>query len=144
MLIDLAPDLSLLVIIVIFLATYLVVRRFFLRPITEILVWRESEVRGAAMAYEEAMARLHEATGDMERRLDEARRENARLREERRTEAHAFREEIVRRSREEAETIVAGAEERLRAEVAAARERIETESEALARLAAERLIGRAV
>ena len=41
--INLTPDLSLLAIVVIFFLNYLVVRRFFFKPITEIIESRESE-----------------------------------------------------------------------------------------------------
>ena len=52
--INLTPDITLPVIMVIFLANYLVVRKYFLKPVNEILVAREMEIRSADKLYEDA------------------------------------------------------------------------------------------
>ena len=142
--INLVPDLSLLAIMVIFLLNYLIVRKFFLRPINEVLETRETESRTAEQLYEDALARFHEATAQTEARLQVAKREAAQVRERFRGEAAAYRQQVVEENSARARGIVAEAEERLNADVAAARSRIVTESEGLARLAAERILGRAV
>lgn len=142
--INLAPDLSLLAIMAIFILNYLVVRKFFLRPINEVLEAREQETKSAEKLYEDALARFNEATAQTEAQLHAAKREAAQLRDRYRGEASAHRQQVVDRTTAEARQIVADADAKLSADVAAARTKIVTESEALARLAAERILGRAV
>ena len=142
--ITLAPDLSLLAILVIFLLNYLVVRTFFLKPINEVLEARETETKSAETLYEEALARFNEATARTEAQLQAARREAAQLRERARAEAATYRQEVLDKANANARVVIADADRALGADVATARERIVAESDALARLAAERILGRAV
>ena len=142
--IKLAPDLSLLAIMVIFILNYLVVRKFFLRPINEVLEARETETKTAEQLYEDALARFNEATAQTEAQLHAAKREAAQLRDKYRGEAGVYRQQVVDRTSAEGRQIVADADEKLSADVAEARAKIVTESESLARLAAERILGRAV
>jgi len=142
--INLTPDYSLLAIVVIFILNYLVVRRFFLRPINDVIEAREGEVRSANEVYEQSMARFNEATTQMEEKLHAARHAAADVRDKFRREAAAFRASIVEKTHSDAGSIVSEADEKLKGDVAAARAKIVTESEALARLAAERILGRAV
>jgi F-type H+-transporting ATPase subunit b len=140
----LTPDYSLFVILAIFFLTYLVVRRFFLMPVNAILVERERQQRTAEELYESALSRFNEATAAMESKILEARREGSRLRERFRSEAAQHRAEVLRHTNSEADGIVSEADGRLKNDVAAARRQIVTESESLAHLAAERILGRAV
>lgn len=142
--INLAPDLSLLAIMVIFILNYMVVRRFFLRPINEVLEARETETRSAGKLFEDALARFNEATAQTEAQLQAAKREAAQLRERYRGEAGVFRQQVVEKTNVEARQIVSDADTKLEGEVAIAREKITRDSESLARLAAERILGRAV
>ena len=142
--INLTPDPSLLAIMVIFILNYLVVRTFFLKPVNEVLVSREQETRSADQLYEQAMARFQEATTAMETQLHEAKREAAAIRDRFRADAGAHRTNVVDRTKSEAEQIVAQADAKLQQDVIAARERIVRDSENLARVAAERILGRAV
>ena len=121
--IKLAPDLSLLAIMVIFILNYLVVRRFFLRPINEVLEARATETRTAENLYEEALARFNEATAQTEAQLHAAKREAAQVRERFRGEAGAHRQQVVDRTSAEARQIVAEADTKLTADVEAARAR---------------------
>jgi F-type H+-transporting ATPase subunit b len=142
--IKLAPDLSLFAILVIFILNYLVVRKFFFKPVNELLEERESETRSAEKLYEEALARFAEATARTEAQLHSAKRDAAQIRERFRAEASAYRQQIVERTNAEGRGIVEGADEKLGRDVATARETIVTESDALARLAAQRILGRVV
>jgi F-type H+-transporting ATPase subunit b len=142
--INLAPDLSLLAIMVIFILNYLVVRRFFLRPINDVLEARESETKSAEKLYEDALARFSEATAQTEAQLQTAKREAAAVREARRNEAGAYRQQLVERTSAEAKQVIAEADQRLSADVTVAREQIVRDSDSLARLAAERILGRAI
>ena len=80
----------------------------------------------------------------MEMRVHEAKREAATIRDRYRAEAAARRAEALERTQGEAKKVVQQAEAKLTADVNVAREKIARESESLARLAAERILGRAV
>jgi F0F1-type ATP synthase membrane subunit b/b' len=140
--INLAPDPSLLAIMVIFILNYLVVRKFFLQPINEVIDQRENERRTAEQIYEEALARFNEATADIESRLHIAKREAAMIRDRYRAEAAARRSQVLERTQGESKKIVGESEAKLSSDVKTAREKIARESESLARLAAERILGR--
>jgi F-type H+-transporting ATPase subunit b len=142
--IKLQPDISLLIVMAIFVVNYFVVRRFFIKPIAEVLDAREDEMRTAEELYEQSLARFNEEAAKMEEQLHVARREAAHVREGFRGEAAAFRSGVVEKTSTEAKAIVANADAKLSSDVAAARTRIVTESESLAHLAAERILGRAV
>jgi F-type H+-transporting ATPase subunit b len=142
--INLAPDLSLLAIMVIFMLNYLIVRKFFLQPISEVLDARETETKSAERLYEEALARFSEATAQTEAQLQAAKREAAQVRERFRGEAGAYRQQVVEQTNTEARGQLGEAEKKLSQDVAVAREQIVRDSDQLARLAAERILGRAV
>ncbi len=142
--INLTPDLSLLAIMVIFIINYMVVRKFFLQPIYGILEARQTETRTAEKLYEDALAHFSEATAQTEAQLHAAKREAAQLRDRFRGEASAYRQQVVDKTNVEARQIIGEADESLGRDVAVAREQIVRESESLARLAAERILGRAV
>ena len=138
------PDLSLLAIMVIFIMNYLIVRRFFLQPISEILDARETETRSAEKVYEDALARFAEATAQTEAQLHAAKREAAQVRDRFRGEASAYRQQVIDKTNAESRQLIGEADERLSRDVVAAREKIVRESESLAHLAAERILGRPV
>lgn len=140
--ITLTPDLSLLAIIAIFIINYLIVKKWLVQPINGVLEWRDERARDADLQYEEALTRLHAATRDIEDRLMEAKREGSEVRERYRREAGEKREALIRKTRSEAEQLISEATGQLGRDVAAARETIRKDSEQLARLAAERILGR--
>lgn len=142
--INLAPDLSLPAIMVIFFLNYLIVRKFFLKPINDVLEARETETKTADRLHEEALARFTAATADIETRVHNAKREAALLRERYRGQAAEHRQSVLDKTNADAKGIVADADQHLSRDVQAAREKIVRESDSLAREAAERILGRAV
>ena len=142
--INLTPDPSLLAIMAIFILNYLVVRNFFLKPVDRLLEERETEKRTANEVYEQSLARFDEATSQMEAQVQSAKREGAQVRERFRGEATAYRSATVERTQSEAKGLVNEAEAKLSKEVQQAQETIKRESENLARLAAEKILGRPV
>lgn len=142
--INLTPDPSLLAIMVIFMLEYLVVRKFFLQPINTVIEEREHERATAEKLYEEALARFNEAASQMEAQLHVAKRDAASIRDKYRNEASAHRGQVIEKTQSDAKKVVTEAEAKLSAEVEAARDKIVRESESLARLAAQRILGRAV
>jgi F0F1-type ATP synthase membrane subunit b/b' len=142
--INLTPDPSLLAIMVIFILNYLIVRRFFLQPVNEVLEAREEETRSADEVYEKSLARFNEATAQMENQLHAAKRDAVQVRERFRSEAATHRTGVVERTQADAKRLIAEADVRLSSDVKTAQERVVTESESLARFAAEQILGRAV
>ena len=142
--INLFPDLSLFAVMAIFILEYLVVRKFFLEPINRVMEEREHDTKSADELYEQAMARFNEATANVEERLHIAKREAANVRENFRAEASAHRSTMIEKTRGEAEKFLVEADTKLKDDVTTARDRIVSESEALAQMAAERILGRAV
>ena len=142
--INLTPDLSLLAIIVIFFLNYLIVRRFFFAPLFEIIESRDTESAAAERVFNEAMARFEEATSKTEAELHAAKRDAAQTREKFRAEAATHRQQVIERTQGEAKKIVAEADARLKKDVDEARTKLKTDAENLARVAAERILGRAL
>lgn len=142
--ISLTPDYSLLAILVIFIINYFVVKTFLLKPINTVLEAREHETKSANELYEASMARFAEATAKMEEQLHVAKREAAAVRERFRAEAATYRNSVVERTTGDTKAIVADADADLSSATTAARDQIVRESETLARLAAERILGRPV
>jgi len=129
---------------VMFFLNYLIVRKFFLKPINDVLEARETETKTADRLHEEALSRFTAATAEIETRLHAARRDAAQLRERFRGEAATQRQSMIEKTSADAKGIVSEADQHLDRDVQAARETIVRESESLAREAAERILGRAV
>jgi F-type H+-transporting ATPase subunit b len=140
----LTPDISLLVIVGIFWMTYFVVRRFFFEPVNRVMVERQTEHRLAQQRYEESLARFQEATSVVEGQLHEAKREASHLRDQFRAEAANHRNAVVQKTQKQAEQIVTEADAKLKQDVVKARDTIVRDADSLARLAAERILGRAI
>lgn len=140
--INLTPDYSLLAIMVIFIVNYLIVSRFFLRPISQVIEARENEVASANDIYAQSIARFSEATTLMETKLHAARHTAADVRDRFRREAAAHRTAVVEKTHNDANAIIGEADARLKTDVVEARAKIVHESETLAQLAAERILGR--
>ena len=142
--INLFPDLSLFAVLAIFVVNYFVVSHFLIRPINGVLEARETEVRVAQQTYERSLADFNQKTAEIEEQFHVARREASQLRERFRAEAATRRAALIERTSVDAKQLVAEADERLRRDVDEARQKIVRASESLARLAAERILGRAV
>ncbi|MDQ6802256.1 MAG: ATP synthase F0 subunit B [Acidobacteriota bacterium] len=136
------PDLSLLAVMVIFVLEYIIVSRYFLGPINDVLESREAEARSAQEIYEQSLGRFNEETDRIEQRIHEAKRDAAQLREKFRADAGAHRASLVERTTNDGQKLVAEADKRLSRDVKEAREKIVHDAESLARLAAERILGR--
>jgi F-type H+-transporting ATPase subunit b len=142
--INLMPDLSLLAVMAIFVVNYFVVSRFLVAPINRVLEERAHDSQTAAETYEQSLARFNEATAQIEDRLHVAKREASTVRDQFRADAAMHRSAVIEQTSDEAERLVAEADAKLKNDVVGARERIARESESLARLAAERILGRSV
>ena len=142
--VNLVPDLSLFAVLAIFLVNYFVVSRFLITPINGVLEARETEARTAHETYERSLADFNRKTAEIEESFHAARREASQLRERFRAEAATHRATLIERTSADAKRLVGEADERLHRNVDEARQKIVRDSDSLARLAAERILGRAV
>ncbi|MFA6957654.1 MAG: ATP synthase F0 subunit B [Thermoanaerobaculia bacterium] len=141
---NLTPDKSLIAIMVIFFLEYLVLRKFFFQPVNRVMTEREQDVRNAATRHEDALARFNEATREMEARVVQAKKQGSEFREALKAEAAKHRADSVEKTRKDAAAIVGSASAELASAVATARQKIDGDVSALARLAVERIVGRAL
>lgn len=138
------PDLSLILVVVIFWAAYVVLRRFLLTPLGAVLAARERRVEDARAAAEAALERQREIAADLDRRLTEARRESLAHREAVRAAAGERRQAILDEAREKARSAAAEAQARLERDALAAREQLGAEAKAIAAEIANYALGRKV
>ena len=138
------PDLSLVVVMAIFWATYWVLRLSVFKPIGGILEEREHRAHRSAEALRLALEKEREAVAEIDRRLNETRREVLTSREAARAAANQKRQEILDRARSEAQRTVAEAQARIDASVASSREELRGSAEAIAREIASATLGRKV
>ena len=115
------PDLSLLLIMALFWATYAVLRAWVFRPLGTILEEREAKAATATEALAKALENEKETLASIDRRLTQTRREALTARQASRDEANAKRQVVLDGAREKSRLAAAAAQARLDAEVAAAR-----------------------
>lgn len=138
------PDLSLILVVILFWATFVVLRKFLLAPLGAILAARERRVEDARAASEAALERQREVAADLDRRLTEARREALAHREAVRAAAGERRQAILDEAREKARTAAVDAQARLDRDALAAREQLGAEAKAIAAEIANYALGRKV
>lgn len=138
------PDLSLLLVMVVFWATFWVLRVSLFRPVGRLLDEREKTLARAERELEAALVKEREALADIDARLTAARQESMAAREKLRQAAAARRHAALERAREDARATVAAAQERLEADIATARGDLKTSVEAMAREIASATLGRKV
>ncbi|HEX7580395.1 MAG TPA: hypothetical protein VF580_10370 [Thermoanaerobaculia bacterium] len=138
------PDLSLLLVMAVFWATYAVLRVFVFTPLGRILGEREAATAAAAGALEAAVARERETLAAVDEKLTAARRAAMSAREAARQGASARRQGIVEAAREDARVSAKEYQKKLDAEVAAAREELRRGASVIAGEIAELALGRKV
>lgn len=115
------PDLSLLLVMVIFWATYLVLRVFVLKPLGSILEERERTIAGATAALSGALDQEKETLATIDRRLTEARREALAARHAARADANSKRQAMLENARAKARAVAVEAQAKLDGEIRVAR-----------------------
>ena len=136
------PDLSLLLVMAIFWATYAVLRAFVLKPLGGILTERERTVREATASLAGMLDQEKNTLMDIDRRLTQARREALAARQAARAEANAKRQALLEAAHEETRRVAAEARGRLEKDVAAVRSELERSARATATEIASRALGR--
>ena len=134
-------DASLLVIMAIFWATYVVVRVFLIGPVMKMLRERDSEIVTAQETFDRAQAEVEARIEAQREKLKEARVEAAARRDEMRREAQQARERMVAEARQEADAELQQAIASLEAETAEQRRILEIRAERLAAEMTAKLMG---
>jgi len=138
------PDLSLLLIMAIFWATYAVLRTFVLKPLGAILEERERAVAGSTAALAEMLEKEKETLAGIDRRLTEARRDALAARHAARAEANTKRQALLDGAREKARLAAADAQGRLEKDIEAARSELAKTARATAVEIASLALGRRI
>jgi F-type H+-transporting ATPase subunit b len=138
------PDLSILLVMVVFWATYLVLRTFLFTPLGGILAAREAASSSAYEALERAVAREEEALRAIDQKLTGARRVALAEREAVRGAANEKRQAIMDQARNSARASAEEFQARLDHEIAEAREELRRGVASVASDIAETALGRKV
>jgi len=138
------PDLSLFAIMVVFWATYLVLRAFVFTPLGKILGEREATVSSSTASLEAAASREKEMLAAVELKLTEARRGAMAARDAARQTAAAGRQAVLDASRESSRAAAAEFQKKLEGEAALVREELRKGAQAVASEIAQAALGRKV
>lgn len=138
------PDLSLLLVALLFWACYWVLRVFLFRPLGAILSDREKAVADAEAALQATLEREREELARIDARFTEERRALLASRDAARAESAKTREAALEAARAGARQEALAGASALEAEVAAARRTLEADARAMAADLATRVLGRRV
>jgi ATP synthase F0 subunit b len=130
--------------VVLFLLLVYPVNRFFLGPMTRVLERREERTRGALAQAEQLLGEARGLQGELEEGLRHA-RERARARQaELAAETQEQERHVLNRAREDASRTVDAMRDTVGRELEDARATLRLDATALAREAAEKILGRAL
>lgn len=133
-----------LLILAIFFAVLWLLNRFIFTPVSGILDERERETSSASRAYAEALSEFRAAAEKIESELSLARREALKLREERRGEGIKLRSAKIEQVKEETARKLAAASSELEQHSRRVAADLPGRIAALARMLAEKILGRKV
>jgi len=138
----LIPDLSVVWVIVFVLTLSVILDRLLLRPTTRVMQEREGAIRSARELAEASRARAQAAADEFEAKTRAARGDVYRQMEEKRRAALERRASLVADTRREVEQSLRDAAQRVQKQAAAARAQLERDSDTLATIIVERVLGR--
>jgi F-type H+-transporting ATPase subunit b len=138
----LIPDLSVVWVIVFVLTLSVILDRLLLRPTTRVMQEREGAIRSARELAEASRARAQAAADEFEAKTRAARGDVYRQMDEKRRAALERRASLVADTRREVEQALRDAAQRLHKQAAAARAQLERDSDTLATIIVERVLGR--
>ncbi len=137
-----APDVTFLYVVLAFMASYAILKRYLFVPLSAILDQRESEARSAEKVHAESLAELEKTVARAESELARARGEALALREKLRGEGRGLWE----RKMEEAKAAAQAALNRGTEEIGVAAQKsaagLPRAARELARVLAEKILGR--
>lgn len=139
-----APNFSMIEILAIFLATVWLLNRFLFGPLTAILKEREAEEESSAERFARARDEFEAAARRIEESLSAARQEALKLREDLRAEGRRLREEKVGALRRETTRRIEEESAAIGEDTRRAAAELPARSAELARILAEKVLGRPV
>src|SRR5687767_12858571 len=137
-----APDVTALYVVLAFIVSYVMMKRFLFRPLGAILEAREQEESAAAKIHAESRRELEHAIAQGEEKLAAARREALKAREALRAEGLARFEQELARARQGATSSVEAATRAIDTDASLAATELGKRAPALAVELAERILGR--
>ena len=138
------PDLSLVLIMLLFWVTFWLVQRFLVRPVGRVLAERRGRIDGAEKEWSSKHQDYLSATSRLERELEDAARAAGAIRADHRHRANQARQALLDEAHATADTRLEGALATLADEAEAARQELRRHAADLARLFAGQLLGREV
>ncbi len=142
--IQLVPDGTLILHVVIILVMVYVLNATLFKPINQILASREKRTRGRLTEAEEIMGNVSQNLTEYERSLRQARSEAYALTEAQRAEAMKERQQKLNEMRERLAQMIAQEKEIIQLQAADARAILETESRRLAKEIGSRVLSRPI
>ena len=136
------PDLSVVWVIVFVLTLAVILDRLLLRPVTRVMQEREGAIRSARELAEASRAHAQAAADEFEAKTRAARGDVYRQMDETRRAALDRRAALVGDTRREVEHALRDAAQRIQKQAAAARAQLERDSDTLATIIVERVLGR--
>jgi F-type H+-transporting ATPase subunit b len=122
---------------------YLILSRFFFRPLTAVLKKREEETQGAMARAREGAATAEEKARQYEASFQAARQETYRDREAARRSILEDREATLKRAQQQSEALLSEAQASLAAEVARSKQELQSLCQSLGQQIAETILGSA-
>ena len=138
------PDLSLILVLVLFLIFVVVLNKILFKPISEVLNERHNLTVGAADEARAVTRSYQMRLADYEARIREARAESYRQAEIQRAAALERRRQLIEQVKQQAAQQIEEAKANIRRQVAEARSALEIESRQIAAGIARTLLGRTV
>lgn len=138
------PDLSLVLIMILFWVTFWLVQRFLVQPVGQVLGERRGRIEGAEQEWSSKHADYLSATERLERELDDAARAAGAIRAGHRQRANEVRQATLEQAHVAADARLTTALETLAGEAETARVELRRRAADLARLFAGQLLGREV
>ena len=138
------PNLTLVVVIILFIIFVIVLNQLLFKPIGKVLDERETLTEGAAAEARAASRQYQSRLNNYEETMRQARAESYRKLEKQRKAALEERSKLVASARAQAEVEIAKARAEVAAQTAEARAALEQESRQIAEQISRTLLGRAV
>jgi len=138
------PDYTFLVQIVIFVALWIVLKRLWFDPALRVIRERAARSEGAVAEARAIQAEAERLRAQHAAALDEARAEAQREMQEIVRDAEAQQKRLIAEAREEARRTLAEVRSRVAEEVAVARRGLRDSAQEVARIVAEKVLGRRV
>ena len=139
-----APDVTFFYVVVAFIASLLVLKRYLFGPLSAILDEREREASSAERVHAESLRELEKAVAHAEAELAHARGESLGIREKLRAEGRAQLEHKLEEARREAEATLSRAMDEISQAASRASAELPGSARDLARTLAEKILGRKI